>query len=79
MCAHAPVNGGPGAKIYWKDSNYRKEHRKYQKDQRIYSWTILCTRDQTKSLTRAFTAVIKAQASLRLPHIGLRSKPLINS
>ena len=38
---------------------------KYQKDQRIYNWTILCTRD---CFTRAFTAAIKAWASLRLPH-----------
>ena len=42
---------------------------KYRKDQRIYSWTILCTRDQTNlRLTRDFTAAIKVQASLPLPH-----------
>ena len=42
---------------------------KDQKDKRIYSWTVLCKRDQTNlRFTRAFTAAIKAQASLRLPH-----------
>ena len=44
---------------------------KYRKDQRIYSLTILCTRDQKNlRFTRVFTAAIKAQGSLRLPYIG---------
>ena len=43
-----------------------------RKDQRIYSWTIVCTRDQTNlRFTRAFTAAIKAQMSLCLPHAPL--------
>ena len=42
---------------------------KYRKDQRIYRWTIFCTRDQTNlCFNRAFTATIKAQASLCLPY-----------
>ena len=42
---------------------------KYREDQRIYSWIILYTRDQTKlRFTRAFTATIKAQVSLGLLH-----------